>query len=100
MYAVVSAVVFNKVFFPAGKPAVASIGSVARFGIAYVARPIGGLALGPWSRERATDRVDDRPAAWHRDNPLLGPARGPHRAAAGLRRWPGHRRHSAVPVFP
>ncbi|MCU1475430.1 MAG: Shikimate transporter [Subtercola sp.] len=47
MYAIVSAVIFSKVFFPATDPALASIGSVATFGVAYIARPIGAFVLGP-----------------------------------------------------
>jgi MFS family permease len=46
MYGIVAAIVFSKVFFPAGNPLVASSGAMASFGVAYAARPIGALVLG------------------------------------------------------
>ena len=46
MYGIVAAVVFSRVFFPEGDPALASIGAMATFGVAYIARPIGAFILG------------------------------------------------------
>lgn len=46
MYGIVAAVVFSRVFFPADDPTLASIGAMATFGVAYIARPIGAFILG------------------------------------------------------
>lgn len=46
MYGIVAAVVFSRVFFPEDNPALASIGAMATFGVAYIARPIGAFVLG------------------------------------------------------
>lgn len=45
LYGTASALVFNVLFFPQGNPAVSTIASLATFGVAYVARPIGGLVM-------------------------------------------------------
>src|SRR3954466_14183924 len=46
IYGTAAALVFPKIFFPAGNPAAATIASLATFGVAYVARPIGSFILG------------------------------------------------------
>lgn len=46
IYGTAAALVFPKLFFPEGNPAVATIGAFATFGVAYVARPLGGLVMG------------------------------------------------------
>ncbi|ROZ89214.1 MFS transporter [Gordonia sp. OPL2] len=46
IYGSAAALVFPTLFFPTGDPTVATIGSLATFGIGYVARPLGGLVLG------------------------------------------------------
>lgn len=48
IYASASALVFNKLFFDKTNPAVATLLSLATFGVAYVARPIGAIVLGRW----------------------------------------------------
>ena len=45
LYGTASALVFNRIFFPDGDPVVATFASLATFGVAYVARPIGGLVM-------------------------------------------------------
>ena len=46
LYATAAAIVFPKVFFPAGNPAVATISSFATLAVAYVARPFGAVLWG------------------------------------------------------
>jgi MHS family shikimate/dehydroshikimate transporter-like MFS transporter len=46
VYGTASALLFNQLFFPQGNAVVATMGSLASFGVAYVARPIGGLVMG------------------------------------------------------
>lgn len=46
IYGTASALLFSQIFFPEGNPAVATIASLASFGVAYIARPIGGLVMG------------------------------------------------------
>ena len=46
IYGTAAALVFPKIFFPAGNPAAATIASLATFGVAYVARPVGSFVLG------------------------------------------------------
>src|SRR5664279_652915 len=41
IYGTAAALIFPKIFFPAGNAAAATIASLATFGVAYVARPIG-----------------------------------------------------------
>jgi MFS family permease len=45
IYGTAAALVFNKLFFPGGDPVVAMIGSMATFGVGYLARPLGGLVM-------------------------------------------------------
>jgi MFS family permease len=45
IYGTAAALVFNKLFFPAGDPVVALIGSMATFGVGYLARPLGGIVM-------------------------------------------------------
>lgn len=46
IYGTAAALVFPGLFFPEGNPTVATIGAFATFGVAYVARPLGGLVMG------------------------------------------------------
>ncbi|MBZ8178286.1 MFS transporter [Corynebacterium poyangense] len=45
IYGSASALIFNHLFFPKGDATVATIASLASFGVAYIARPIGGLLM-------------------------------------------------------
>lgn len=46
IYGTAAALVFPKLFFPTSDPQTATIASFATFGVAYVARPLGAVALG------------------------------------------------------
>ena len=46
IYGTAAALVFPQLFFPTANAAVASIAAFATFGVAYVARPLGGLVMG------------------------------------------------------
>jgi len=46
LYATATALVFNKLFFPAGDPAVGMLLSIAIFAVGYIARPLGGILFG------------------------------------------------------
>jgi MFS family permease len=48
IYAQAAALIFPEIFFPEGNPTVAIAGSLAIYGVAYVARPIGAFFLGHW----------------------------------------------------
>lgn len=48
IFAQAAALIFPTIFFPSGNPTVATVGSLATFGVAYVARPIGAFFLGHW----------------------------------------------------
>jgi MFS family permease len=48
IYAQAAALIFPQIFFPKGNPTVAIAGSLALYGVAYVARPIGAFFLGHW----------------------------------------------------
>lgn len=57
LYGTASAVIFPQVFFGAGEnPALANVASLASFGVAYLARPLGAIVLGQlgdnWSRKK------------------------------------------------
>lgn len=45
IYGTAAALVFNKLFFPEADPLVALIGSMATFGVGYLARPLGGIVM-------------------------------------------------------
>ena len=46
IYGTAAALSFPTIFFPAGDAAAATIASLATFGVAYVARPVGSFVLG------------------------------------------------------
>jgi len=46
VYGTVAALVFPRLFFPAGNPTAALFASLATFGVAYVARPLGSFLMG------------------------------------------------------
>ena len=46
IYGTAAALVFPHLFFPTADPAIGMIGAFATFGVAYVARPVGGLVMG------------------------------------------------------
>src|ERR1700748_1782110 len=46
IYATAAVLVFPKLFFPASDPATATLASLATFGIAFLARPIGSALFG------------------------------------------------------
>ena len=46
IYGTAASLIFPKLFFPAGNPTAATIASLATFGVAYVARPIGSFIMG------------------------------------------------------
>ena len=46
IYGTAAALVFPHLFFPSADPAIGLIGAFATFGVAYVARPVGGLVMG------------------------------------------------------
>lgn len=46
IYGTAAALVFPQLFFPGGNPVVATVAAFATFGVAYVARPLGGLVMG------------------------------------------------------
>lgn len=45
LFGTASAIIFNKLFFSGDNPALATIGSLMTFGVAYVARPLGGIVM-------------------------------------------------------
>ncbi|PAT09789.1 MFS transporter [Corynebacterium hadale] len=45
LFGTASAIIFNKLFFSGDNPALATIGSLMTFGVAYIARPLGGLVM-------------------------------------------------------
>ncbi|TFD86978.1 MFS transporter [Cryobacterium lactosi] len=57
IYGAAAALVFSHVFFSADDPAVATIASLATFGVGYVARPFGGLVLGHFGDRIGRKRV-------------------------------------------
>ncbi|MFF2347028.1 MFS transporter [Pseudarthrobacter sp. NPDC058119] len=57
VYGAAAALVFNVLFFPAGDPAVALIGSFATFAVGYVARPVGAVVMGHFGDRLGRKRV-------------------------------------------
>ena len=56
IYGTAAALVFGKIFFPAGNPTAGTLLALATFGVGYVSRPIGGIVWGHvgdrWGRKR------------------------------------------------
>jgi metabolite-proton symporter len=46
LYGVVAGIVFNKLYFPAGDPVVATLLAYATFAVGFVTRPLGGIVFG------------------------------------------------------
>ena len=46
IYGTAAALVFPQLFFPTANPTVATIAAFATFGVAYIARPLGGMVMG------------------------------------------------------
>lgn len=57
IYGTAAALVFPKIFFPAGDAAAATIASLATFGVGYVARPVGSVVLGHLGDKLGRKRV-------------------------------------------
>ena len=57
VYATAASIVFPKIFFPQADPAVGVIGSLATFGVGYVARPLGAILMGWWGDTRGRKSV-------------------------------------------
>ncbi len=61
IYATAAVLVFPKLFFPGSDPAAATLESLATFGIAFLARPVGLCALRPlWRSHRPQDHPGHR----------------------------------------
>src|SRR5699024_11394914 len=45
LYGTASALVFSRLFFDSDNPTLATIGALMTFGVAYIARPLGGLVM-------------------------------------------------------
>ncbi|MDA3626137.1 MFS transporter [Saccharopolyspora sp. WRP15-2] len=57
VYASAASLVFPQLFFPKGNPTVAIMASLATFGVAYVARPLGAFVLGRWGDRHGRKNV-------------------------------------------
>lgn len=57
LYSQAAALVFPKIFFPAGNDTVALIASLATYAVGYVARPIGAVVLGAWGDRHGRKNV-------------------------------------------
>src|SRR5690606_12204873 len=56
IYGIASALIFSKIFFPSYDPVVGTLLSFATFGVAFVARPLGGVLFGHFG-----DRLGRKP---------------------------------------
>ena len=57
IYGTAAALVFPHLFFPSADPAIGLIGAFATFGVAYVARPVGGLVMGHFGDKLGRKRI-------------------------------------------
>ncbi len=57
IYASAAALIFGKVFFPSTNPAAGTLLSLATFGVAYIARPIGAVILGHYGDRVGRKRI-------------------------------------------
>src|ERR1700739_4940133 len=46
LYGVVAGIVFNRLYFPAGAPVIATLLAYTTFAVGFVTRPLGGVILG------------------------------------------------------
>ena len=61
IYSTAAVIVFPRLFFPASDPASATLASLATFGIAFLARPIGSAFFGHFG-----DRIGRKATWWRR----------------------------------
>ena len=87
IYATAAVIVFPRLFFPASDPASATLASLATFGIAFVARPVGSALFGHFG-----DRIG-RKTTLVAALLTMGRLDGDHRRAADVC---GHRRRGAA----
>ncbi|MGO4248844.1 MFS transporter [Paenarthrobacter sp. RAF54_2] len=57
IYGSAAALVFGPLFFPSEDPAMGLIGAFATFGVAYVARPVGGMVMGHFGDKLGRKKV-------------------------------------------
>ncbi|MFF2840608.1 MFS transporter [Paenarthrobacter sp. NPDC057981] len=57
IYGSAAALVFNHIFFSSDNPAAATIASLLTFGVAYIARPLGGIILGHFGDRIGRKRI-------------------------------------------
>lgn len=57
IYGSAAALVFGQLFFPADNPTAGLVAAFATFGVAYVARPVGGLVMGHFGDKLGRKRV-------------------------------------------
>ncbi|WP_435609589.1 MFS transporter [Pseudomonas knackmussii] len=57
IYAQAAALIFPQIFFPSSDPKMAIVASLATYGVGYLARPLGAIALGHWGDTRGRKNV-------------------------------------------
>jgi MFS family permease len=76
IYATAAVLVFPQLFFPASNPAASTLASLATFGIAFVARPIGSALFGHFGDRIGRKRACRRSQSAH--CPPIMPSASPH----------------------
>src|SRR3546814_885497 len=56
IYGTLSAIIFNKLFFPTGDPVISTMLAYATFAVGFVVRPVGGIVIGHFG-----DKVGRKP---------------------------------------